>query len=247
MELAAIKVSGMTCQGCVGSVTRVLQAIPGVENVEVSLEAGEARLRYDPARTEVPALCRAVEDAGYQATQCLPVTVPAPEVYENWTLIDGSSATLRPIRGSDMELERAFVRNLSPLSKFKRFMGELKELSPEQLHKFTHLDHYREAAYVVIRSTVAGEEEIGVGRFVIGAGGEICEFAVTVADAWQSKGVGGRLMRALLQEARARGLKRMEGLVLASNRRMLDFARKLGFTVHLNEQDSSVRVVRREL
>jgi copper chaperone len=67
MEGATIKVSGMTCQGCVGSVTRVLQAVPGVEAVEVSLERGEAAVRYDPARTAVPALRKAVEDAGYDA------------------------------------------------------------------------------------------------------------------------------------------------------------------------------------
>ena len=54
-------------------------------------------------------------------------------IHENWTLPDGTAATLRPIRSADMELERAFVRNLSPQSKFKRFMGELKELSPDEL------------------------------------------------------------------------------------------------------------------
>jgi copper chaperone len=65
MEATKIKVSGMTCQGCVRSVTRVLKAVPGVEGVEVSLERGEADVRYDPARTVVPALRKAVEDAGY--------------------------------------------------------------------------------------------------------------------------------------------------------------------------------------
>ena len=177
----------------------------------------------------------------------MPPGVPPPEIFENWTLFDGSAATLRPIRPSDMEFEQAFVRNLSPQSKFKRFMSGLRELSPEQLYKFTHPDHSREAAYVVIRSTVAGEEEIGVARFVVDADGENCEFAVTVADAWQGKGVGGRLMRALLRDARARGLKRMEGYVLATNTRMLEFVRKLGFEVDLNADDPGVRLVRRAL
>lgn len=170
-----------------------------------------------------------------------------PEIVENWTLPDGSAATLRPIRASDMELEQAFVRNLSPQSKFKRFMGELKELSPGQLYKFTHPDHSREAAYVVIRSTVAGEEEIGVGRFAVNEDGESCEFAVTVADAWQGKGVGGRLMRALMRDARARGLKRIEGYVLGANEGMLAFMRRLGFAVDFSREDPGVRIVHREL
>ena len=48
METTTIKVSGMTCQGCVRSVTRVLQAIPGVDAVDVSLERGEARAALRP-------------------------------------------------------------------------------------------------------------------------------------------------------------------------------------------------------
>ena len=67
METTTIKVSGMTCQGCVRSVTRVLQAVPGVEAVAVSLEKGEAELRYDPARAGTPEFRKAVEDAGFEA------------------------------------------------------------------------------------------------------------------------------------------------------------------------------------
>lgn len=67
METTTIKVSGMTCQGCVRSVTRVLQAVPGVEAVAVSLEKGEAELRYDPARADAPQFRKAVEDAGFAA------------------------------------------------------------------------------------------------------------------------------------------------------------------------------------
>ena len=65
METAVIKVSGMTCQGCVRSVTRVLQAVPGVDAVEVSLEKGEAALRYDPAQADLPQFRKAVEEAGF--------------------------------------------------------------------------------------------------------------------------------------------------------------------------------------
>jgi copper chaperone len=67
VEAATIKVSGMTCEGCVRSVTRVLKAIPGVDAVAVSLERGEAEVRYDPARTGAPALREAIADAGYVA------------------------------------------------------------------------------------------------------------------------------------------------------------------------------------
>jgi len=65
METARIDVQGMTCGGCVASVTRVVKALPGVANVEVSLDPGRATVTYDAARTDVKAIERAIEDAGY--------------------------------------------------------------------------------------------------------------------------------------------------------------------------------------
>lgn len=65
METVRIGIDGMTCEGCVASVTRVLKALPGVQQVDVSLAAGSANVRYDAARTNVPAMRSAIEDAGY--------------------------------------------------------------------------------------------------------------------------------------------------------------------------------------
>jgi len=52
-----------------------------------------------------------------------------------------------------------------------------------------------------------------------------------VADAWQRRGVGAALMDALMDAARRRGLTIMYGEVLASNHKMLDLMRRLGFNV----------------
>ena len=65
METARIDVQGMTCGGCVASVTRVLKALPGVASVEVTLDPARATVAYDAARTDVEAIERAIEDAGY--------------------------------------------------------------------------------------------------------------------------------------------------------------------------------------
>ena len=65
MEKVTLKVEGMTCGGCVASVTRVLQAVGGVDDVAVTLVPGQAEITFDPARTGVPALRAAVEGAGF--------------------------------------------------------------------------------------------------------------------------------------------------------------------------------------
>ena len=66
METVTLKVNGMTCGGCVASVTRVLRVLPGVGEVTVALETATARVAYDPQRAGLPDIKRAIEDAGYE-------------------------------------------------------------------------------------------------------------------------------------------------------------------------------------
>ena len=68
METVTLKVDGMSCGGCVASVTRVLKATPGVSDAVVELAAKRATVTFDPARTSVPALKSAIDDAGYAAS-----------------------------------------------------------------------------------------------------------------------------------------------------------------------------------
>lgn len=68
MTTITINVSGMTCQGCVRSVTNVLKAVPGVTAVSVSLEQGQATVTHEPNQAGFAALKQAVEDAGYDVT-----------------------------------------------------------------------------------------------------------------------------------------------------------------------------------
>jgi len=66
MEIATLKVEGMTCQGCARSVTRVLQGLKGVVSAEVSLAAAQAEVTFDSAQVDVARLKAAIEQAGYQ-------------------------------------------------------------------------------------------------------------------------------------------------------------------------------------
>ena len=65
MENLSFAVEGMSCGGCVASVKRVLEALPGVANVNVTLQPGRATADYDPARVTAEALREAVRSAGY--------------------------------------------------------------------------------------------------------------------------------------------------------------------------------------
>ena len=68
METTTIKVSGMTCMGCVSSVKRVLTAVSGVGSVDVSLDQGQAKVEYDAAVATPAQLKSAIEGAGFGAS-----------------------------------------------------------------------------------------------------------------------------------------------------------------------------------
>jgi len=65
MEETTLKIEGMTCGGCVASVTRVLVRLPGVASAKVSLEDARAVVEHDPAAAPLAVLRAAVEDAGF--------------------------------------------------------------------------------------------------------------------------------------------------------------------------------------
>ena len=68
MITTLLRVTGMTCNGCMKHVDGALRAVPGVAAVEVTLAAHQAKVVHDPARSPLPALIAAIEGAGYEAT-----------------------------------------------------------------------------------------------------------------------------------------------------------------------------------
>ncbi|MEQ1880737.1 MAG: heavy-metal-associated domain-containing protein [Burkholderiales bacterium] len=66
METTVLQVKGMTCGGCVRSVTKVLEGLPGVQSAEVSLDKANARIIFDPTRIGIEAFRQSVQDAGYE-------------------------------------------------------------------------------------------------------------------------------------------------------------------------------------
>lgn len=65
METLTLNIKGMTCGGCVKSVSIVLQQIAGVSSVDVSLEQNRANITYDPAQAKPAQFKSAIEDAGF--------------------------------------------------------------------------------------------------------------------------------------------------------------------------------------
>lgn len=68
MQEIELNVVGMTCGGCVRSVTRILSGLDGVGEVSVSLEQASARVSYDSRRVQPAHMMQALAAGGFEGT-----------------------------------------------------------------------------------------------------------------------------------------------------------------------------------
>ena len=179
---------------------------------------------------------------GHMAIHPYPVSL-----LERVQLPDGKDLVIRPIRPEDADMTQEFVRGLSEQTKYFRFMQAIKELTPEMLVRFTHIDYDREMALIGVIDHDGEEAAVGISRYNSRPGGEACEFAVVVSDTWRNLGIGARLMRSLMANARRRGFRVMEGEVLTANTRMLALMKSLGFRIDADLEDPAVKLVTKVL
>jgi acetyltransferase len=159
----------------------------------------------------------------------------------------GELLTVRPVRHDDGDLEKAFVLALSPETGYQRMMSGGAKATPEWIEYMTHIDYRRHMAYAITIVKDGAEQFIGVGRYVVNEGNPEAEFALVIADEWQRKGLGGRLLELLMEHARAAGVTEMIGVVLATNTPMLKLAKSKGFSASAEPDDATVKRVRRVL
>lgn len=167
------------------------------------------------------------------------------DLSEAFSPIIGQSVTLRPLRREDADIETAFVTGLSPETRANRLLGSAIRITREYIEKLISVDYARDMALAA--TVMIGNQEtlIGVARYVRDADARGCEFAVVVADAWQGRGIGKRLLGKLVAVAGSRGIPRIYGDILATNRAMLEMVKRIGFRVERHPDDATVvRAVR---
>ncbi|MDH4559042.1 GNAT family N-acetyltransferase [Pseudomonas sp. BN417] len=163
------------------------------------------------------------------------------EAEEHWIepLNDDSHVLIRPLRPEDREREVEFIRNLSPEARHFRFLGAVKEVSPALLDQLMQVDYRRKMAFVALAHQDGKLIEVGVSRYAATEENGQCECAVTVADAWQHRGLGTALMRHLIETARKNGFKQMYSVDAAANTHVQALARELGFLSTRDPQDAA--------
>src|SRR5215470_18190225 len=122
---------------------------------------------------------------------------------------------LRQIRPDDAPALQAFVRALSPVSRRLRFHMALNELTESGLRALTRVDQRAHVAFVLTTTERGTEQIVGEARYVVSCDKETAEFAIVVDDEFRGLGLAQRLMGALVDAARAAGLRWLVGEVLA--------------------------------
>ena len=144
-----------------------------------------------------------------------------------WPLRGGGEYTVRPIHPDDAQMLQALVRGLSPESRYFRFVSSMHEL-PARDAGALHADRLRprdgaggggQGAPRRRRTARSAETEriVGVSRYITNPDQTSCEFSLVVADDFNGKGLGSRLMQSIMDVAREKGLTEIDGLVLANN------------------------------
>ncbi len=141
----------------------------------------------------------------------------------------GDAVTVRPLCREDGARLQAYVRALSPATRYNRFLGPVSELPETELARAAGDDH-RDRLTLVAETGADGERSmIGEARYAVTPDRHACEFAISVADTWRGKGLGSLLIADLECRARELGIGSLVGDVLRTNAPMQRLARKAGF------------------
>src|SRR4051794_20036966 len=114
---------------------------------------------------------------------------------------------IRPVTPDDRAIIRRGFERLGPQSRYRRFFGPMPGLGERDLDYLTRADHHDHEAFVAIDPESG--DGVGVARYVRTAP-DAAEPAIAVVDDWQGRGVGTRLLDALVERALAEGIARFD-------------------------------------
>ena len=146
------------------------------------------------------------------------------------------------MKPEDESLVSEFLGNCSEDTVYFRYFKLIKKWTHEMLIRFTQNDYDRELGLMAIGLPPGPEVMMGVSRMVMAADRSTAEFAVIVADPWQGKGLGEKLIERVIEIARDNGVKMLSGDVLATNLPMLEMVKRLGFVLKKDAEGGTFRV-----
>jgi GNAT superfamily N-acetyltransferase len=152
------------------------------------------------------------------------------------SLPDGGRVLVRHLLATDREELAERYLELSPEARRMRFFNAPDHLSARLLDYLVDVDGVDRCALVAFAVDADGAPGVGIARYARSHDEPTCaEAAVTVLDAYQSRGIGTELMHRLAEQARRNGISTFTASVMWENRELLDGLRALGAEIRPSE------------
>ena len=156
------------------------------------------------------------------------------------TLRDGAKVFLRPLKVEDAKLYPDFLAEVTQADLRLRFFAAMREMNPELIDKLIHYDPAHAMAFVAIEEATG--KLLGVVRLHDDKDDVNGEFAILLRSRLKGHGLGWLMMKHMIAYAKERGLKTVQGQVLAENTTMLQMCGELGFQI-ANDEERGVKHV----
>jgi acetyltransferase len=160
---------------------------------------------------------------------------PYPKEYVSEFRVGDMNVVLRPIRPEDELLEKEMIEKFSEETQRFRFFRHVKEVSHDLLVQYTHNDYDREIGLAAELVENGKKKFAGVVRLITDPYEDSAEFAIVLADPWQGKGLGKKMMDYMLEIAKKRKVKKVYGYFLEDNYIMKEMFEKRGFKISKQE------------
>jgi GNAT superfamily N-acetyltransferase len=166
-----------------------------------------------------------------------------------WTLHlpGGQLASVRHIGPADADSLQAYVRALSREARRTRFLGALNELAPTELDRLTRAGRREQVTLLAEICSCGDCHIVSEAPYAIASDAVTCEFALSVADAWQRRSIGTQMLRILERQVASLGVRYLVADAYRSNQAVKDLAQKLGFIVSLNTNDTRLMRLRKTI
>jgi RimJ/RimL family protein N-acetyltransferase len=156
-------------------------------------------------------------------------------------LRDGTPVLFRPLKPEDAALYPDFLREVTQDDLRLRFFAAMREVSPGMIDKLIHYDPANAMAFIAIEKPTGNM--LGVVRLHDQPNGKDAEFAILVRSQLKGHGLGWLMMKHMIAYAKAKGLKTVQGEVLAENSTMLVMCAELGFHTGEDEERGIKHVI----
>ncbi len=144
-------------------------------------------------------------------------------------LRDGTNVLIRPLQPEDKKDLLQGFKKLSMGSRRFRFLSPIRKLSASQLKSLIEVDQVNHVAIGMKDIGRLDKPGIAIGRFVrLDSEPTTAEFAITVTDEYQNRGIGTMITRLLMRAAQERGIEVLRGFLLEDNLAMIRLLESFG-------------------